>query len=40
MSENGMPARRHRGPMGPGHGFVEKNKKLQLYDSVLKNLMY
>ena len=27
MSENGMPARRHRGPMGPGHGFVGEKPK-------------
>ena len=27
MSENGMPARRHRGPMGPGPGFVGEKPK-------------
>ena len=27
MSENGIPARRHRGPMGPGHGFVGEKPK-------------
>lgn len=27
MRENGMPARRHRGPMGPGHGFVGEKPK-------------
>lgn len=27
MSENGMPARRHRGPMGQGHGFVGEKPK-------------
>lgn len=27
MSENGMPARRHRGPMEPGHGFVGEKPK-------------
>ena len=27
MSENGMPARRHRGPMGPGHGYVGEKPK-------------
>ena len=27
MSENGMPARRHRGPMGSGHGFVGEKPK-------------
>lgn len=27
MRENGMPARRHRGPMGPGPGFVGEKPK-------------
>ena len=27
MSENGMPARRHRGPMGPGPGFAGEKPK-------------
>ena len=27
MSENGMPARRHRGPMRPGPGFVGEKQK-------------
>ena len=27
MRENGMPARRHRGPVGPGPGFVGEKPK-------------